>query len=255
MNSIKLIGFDLDDCLFDSTGLSERARIKGIDAMISLGLKLDREKAIQIIREIVDEYGSNSSKHYNYFIRRLNQINGSIEYISYNTRYKYIAAAVMAYHEEKVKSIRLYDDVRECLLRLKNLSLKTAVITDGIPIKQYEKILRLRIDELIDLIVISDEIGIKKPNPELFNYWLKKFRVTGQETIYIGDRIDKDIVPANLNNIHSVYLHRGGKYDLSHVDLKIRGSLKPDYEISDLNELFDIIDDINNKKTGDLIRK
>ena len=49
MNSIKVIGFDLDDCLFDSTGLSERARIKGIDAMINLGLKVDRSKAIQLI--------------------------------------------------------------------------------------------------------------------------------------------------------------------------------------------------------------
>ncbi|GAH77067.1 unnamed protein product, partial [marine sediment metagenome] len=89
MNSIKLIGFDLDDCLFDSTGLSERARINGIDSMIRLGLKIEREKAIKIIREIVNEYGSNSSKHYNYFIRRLNQMGGNIEFISYNTRYKY----------------------------------------------------------------------------------------------------------------------------------------------------------------------
>jgi hypothetical protein len=41
MCPIKLIGFDLDDCLFDSTGLSNRARIKGIDAMINLGLKIE----------------------------------------------------------------------------------------------------------------------------------------------------------------------------------------------------------------------
>ncbi|MFX0080178.1 MAG: TIGR02253 family HAD-type hydrolase [Candidatus Hodarchaeota archaeon] len=255
MNSIKLIGFDLDDCLFDSTGLSERARIKGIDAMIRLGLKMDRDKAIQIIREIVSEYGSNSSKHYNYFIRRLNQMRDEVEYISYNSRYKYIASAVMAYHQEKVDSIQLYDDVKECLERLRKLSIKTAIITDGIPIKQYEKILRLKIDDLIDLVVISDEIGIKKPNPELFNYWLKKFGVKGQEAIYIGDRIDKDIVPANLSNIFSVYLHRGGKYDLFHVDSNIKGPQKPDYEISNLNELFDIIDEINNKSTRSLIRE
>jgi putative hydrolase of the HAD superfamily len=247
MNSIKLIGFDLDDCLFDSTGLSERARIKGIDAMISLGLKIEREKAIQIIKEIVNEYGSNSSKHYNYLIRRLNQTESTVEYISYNMRYKYISAAVMAYHQEKVNSIQLYDDVYECLTRLKDLSIKTAIITDGIPIKQYEKILRLKIDEFFDLIVISDEFGIKKQNPELFKYWLKKFGVKGQETIYIGDRIDKDIAPANMNQIHTVYLHRGGKYDLSRDNLKIRGYLKPDYEISNLNELFDIIDEINHK--------
>lgn len=247
MTSIKLIGFDLDDCLFDSTGLSERARIKGIDAMISLGLKFERTKAIQLINEIVEEYGSNSSKHYNYFIRRLNQMENDIELITYNNRYKFIAAAVMAYHEEKVRSIKLYDDVDDCLRRLKDLSIKTSIITDGIPIKQYEKILRLKLDKMIDFIVISDEIGIKKPNPELFNYWLKKFGIKGKDAIYIGDRIDKDIVPANINNINTVYIHRGGKYDIPHSDIETRGSQRPDYEISGLNEVFAIIDDIINK--------
>ncbi len=247
MSPIKLIGFDLDDCLFDSTGLSERARIKGLYAMIDLGLKIDKKKAAQILGEIVREYGSNSSKHYNHFLRRLNQMEESVEFLSYNDRYKYIAGAVMAYHEEKVNSIQLYDDVEKSLSRLKDLSIKTAIITDGIPIKQYEKILRLKIDKLIDLVVISDEIGIKKPNPDLFYYCLKKFRVKGQETIYVGDRIDKDIIPANLNNIYSVYLHRGGKYDSYEKDIKIQDSFKPDYEISNLNELFDIIDEINKK--------
>ncbi|MHA2179800.1 MAG: TIGR02253 family HAD-type hydrolase [Promethearchaeota archaeon] len=244
MSPIKLIGFDLDDCLFDSTGLSDKARIKGIDAMINLGLKIDRNEAIKIIYDIVKEYGSNFSEHYNFFIRRLNQLNENIEFIRYNDQYKFVAAAVMAYHEEKVNSIRLYDDVEICLKRLNDLAIKTAIITDGLPIKQYEKILRLKIDDLVDLIIISDEIGIKKPNPELFRYWLKKFNVKGEEAIYIGDRIDKDILPANINNIHSVYLHRGGKYDKHDTSLKIEGHLKPDYEISNLIELFDIIDAI-----------
>jgi len=245
MSPIKLIGFDLDDCLFDSTGLSDRARIKGIDAMINMGLKIDKKKAIRMLNEIVNEYGSNSSKHYNHLLRRLNQMEENIEFISYNDRYKYIAAAVMAYHEEKVNSIVLYDDVENTLNKLKELSIKTAIITDGIPIKQYEKILRLNIDKLIDLVVISDEIGIKKPNPELFSYCLKKFKVKGKETIYVGDRIDKDIVPANLNNIYSVYLHRGGKYDNYKPNLKVQENNKPNYEISNLNNIFKIIDEIN----------
>ena len=53
MCPIKLVGFDLDDCLFDSTGLSEKARIKGIEAMIELGLNINREKEIKMIQEIL----------------------------------------------------------------------------------------------------------------------------------------------------------------------------------------------------------
>ncbi len=245
MCPIKLVGFDLDDCLFDSTGLSQRARIKGIDAMLSLGLKIERQKALVLIQEIVAEYGSNSSKHYDYFIRRLNLYENYA--ISFNEQVRYITAAVMAYHGQKIKHIQLYDDVLKSLEKLKKSSIKTAIITDGIPIKQYEKILRLGIDDLIDLVVISDEIGIRKPNPELFSYCLKKFKVKGHETIYVGDNIYKDIIPANFNKIHSVYIHRGGKYDTHITGETISEENKPDHEISRLDELFNIINDINKK--------
>ena len=245
---IKLVGFDLDDCLFDSTGLSERARIKGINAMIKLGLKIEQKKALKMIQEIVKEYGSNSSLHYNYFIRRYNRLEDVEEKIPYSLQFKYISAAVMAYHSEKIESIKTYEDVIPCLQMLKKLDIKTAIISDGLPIKQYEKILRLGIDDLIDLTVISDEIGIRKPNPKLFDHCLKRFGITGSETIYVGDRIDKDIIPAKLNNIYSVYIHRGGKYDTYKTGFKIPEGTKPDYEISNLNELFYIIEEINQKE-------
>jgi len=245
MCPIKLIGFDLDDCLFDSTGLSERARIKGIDAMIDLGLKLDRQKAITLLQEIVNEYGSNSSKHYDYFIRRLIRIENFS--ISFNQQYKYIAAAVMAYHQEKIDSIVLYEDVKPSLKKIRDMGIKSAIISDGIPIKQYEKILRLQIDELIDLIVITDEVGIRKPNPKLFEYFLEKFGVKGNETIYVGDNLEKDIIPAKINGINTIFIHRGGKYDKAFSNLKIANENKPDYEISQLYEIFDIVSKLNNK--------
>jgi putative hydrolase of the HAD superfamily len=245
MSPIKLVGFDLDDCLFNSTGLSQIARIKGIDAMINLGLKIERQKALLLLQEIVDEYGSNSSNHYDYFIRRLNQYENYS--ISFNEQVRYVAAAVMAYHAQKIKLITLYDDVKNCLESLKDTSIKTAIITDGRPVKQYEKILRLGIDDLIDLVVISDEIGIRKPNPKLFSYCLNKFQVKGHETIYVGDNIYKDIVPAKQNKIHTVYIHRGGKYDIKITVEKIADENKPDYEISKLNEIFDIITELNKK--------
>ena len=244
MTPVKLVGFDLDDCLFDSTGLSERARIKGIDAMIDLGLKIKREKAISLIHEIVYEYGSNSSQHYDYFMRRLNELKILKNSKNFN-KYKYIAAAVMAYHKEKIESISLYNDVEPCLNKLKKYDIKSAIISDGIPVKQYEKILRLNIHNLIDLVVISDEIGIRKPNPKLFTYCLEKFNLTGPETIYVGDNLDKDVVPSNQNDIFSVYIHRGGKYDTYKSDNNVPENKKPDFEISNLMDIFPIIDQLN----------
>ena len=213
--------------------------------MIDLGLIIDKQNAIKMINEVVKEYGSNSSNHYNYFIRRYNRLENVKEKIPYSLQFKYISAAVMAYHKEKIDSIKLYDDVKPCLIKLREKGLKSAIISDGLPIKQYEKILRLGIDDLIDLTTISDEIGVRKPNPKLFEFCLKKFNIEGNETIYIGDRLEKDIIPAKLCNINSVLIHRGGKYDTHKTGNKFPEGIKPDYEISNLNEIFDIIDEIN----------
>jgi putative hydrolase of the HAD superfamily len=160
-------------------------------------------------------------------------------------KYKCIAGAVMAYHEEKIDSIKLYDDVREVLETLKQMNIKTAIITDGRIIKQYEKVLRLGIDDLIDHVIVSDEIGIKKPNEKLFEYCLKKTGVKGEEAIYIGDRLDKDIKPASNLGIHSVYIHRGGKHDFNKSDVEKPEQISPKYEINDMRELINIIKEIN----------
>ncbi|MHA1725602.1 MAG: TIGR02253 family HAD-type hydrolase [Promethearchaeota archaeon] len=243
---IKVVGFDLDDCLFDSTGLSARARIMGIKAMIDLGLNISLSKANTIMDEIVSDYGSNFPKHYNYLIKRLNNFEEGVN-VPPGEQYKYISAAVIAYHQAKIDNIRLYDDVEECLKKLRKMKIKTAIITDGIPIKQYEKINRLGLTDLIDLVVISDQLGIRKPNPKLFDYCLKKFGVKGEEVIYVGDRIEKDIIPALLNNMISVYIHRGGKWDTRTTGMRIPDEIQPDYEISNLNELFPIIEELNEK--------
>lgn len=247
MCPINLVGFDLDDCLFDSTGLSERARIKGIEAMIDLGLKINQQEAFDTIQEIVKEHGSNFGKHYDYFIRRLNHLRSDIN-LSYNTQYKYIAAAIIAYHREKVDSIKLYNDVEKCLIMLKKKDIKSIIISDGSPVKQNEKILRLGLDKLIDSVFITNEIGIKKPNPKLFDYCLDMVGVKASEALYIGDRIDMDINPAKKCGIHTIYIHRGGKYDYHNESREINDEGKPDYEISSLSEIFSIIDTINNQQ-------
>jgi len=199
MVQIKLVGFDLDDCLFDSTRLSDGARIKGIDAMIDLGLKIDRNDAKKMISEIVKEYGSNSSKHYNYFIRRYNRLEDVEERLSYSLQYKYISAAVMAYHAEKINSIKLYDDVEPCLKRLKERAIRTAIISDGLPLKQYEKILRLGLDELIDLTVISDEIGIRKPNPTRITEEYSEKLCNGRRFALLEGGYNHDVLGKNVN--------------------------------------------------------
>ena len=113
----------------------------------------------------------------------------------------------------KVKQIKPFEDVLDCLVNLQKNGYQIILISDGRAIKQYEKLHRLKILHFFTDIFISEEVGLKKPDPEFFSHCLSEMDVLPSETVYIGDRMDHDIKPANDIGIHTVLIHRKGKYD------------------------------------------
>lgn len=241
---IKWVCFDLDDTLFNGTLLVKKARDASVDMMIEYGLPVDRDYAIKILYEIVHEFGSNDENHLDNLIIRLRNDPDVKLSTKFNAN-KYVAAGIMGYHREKVKHFRPFKDVIKTLTKLRAKGYQTALITDGNPKKQYEKLIRLKIENLFDEIIISDEIAIRKPNPMMFSIFLRDHQLTPKEVIYIGDRVEKDIIPAKSVGIISVLIHRGTKYDPNIHKKKSR--IHPDYHLNNLYDVFEIIKNENQK--------
>jgi putative hydrolase of the HAD superfamily len=236
---IRWVCFDLDDTLFNGTLLVEKARRASIQMMIRYGLPVEEETALTLLLEVVSEFGSNSENHLdNLMIRLYNDPKIKLNRSEINPN-KYVAAGVMGYHREKVKHFKLFKDVVKTLEKLRASGIKTAIITDGSPKKQYEKILRLKLGNLVDEIIISDEVAVRKPNSLLFSLFLDRFNLSGHEVIYVGDRLDKDILPAKTAGMLTVLIHRGTKYD-PNLTKKTLG-IRPDFHANNLYELFNII--------------
>ncbi|MNC13513.1 Pyrimidine 5'-nucleotidase YjjG [compost metagenome] len=51
-----------------------------------------------------------------------------------------------------------------------------------------------RLDGELDVIVISSEVGVEKPEPAIFTYALQKAGVTPQESLYVGDNYYDDVL-------------------------------------------------------------
>lgn len=112
--------------------------------------------------------------------------------------------------------IHLYDGVMDMLLRIKKTK-KLAMITDGRPNGQNNKIDALGIRKLFDKIIITDELGgveYRKPNPISYKMIHDCFNVDYSKMIYIGDNVKKDIFAQTdgkagntlvFNNIDGVY--------------------------------------------------
>jgi FMN phosphatase YigB (HAD superfamily) len=59
------------------------------------------------------------------------------------------------------------------------------------------------------MIVTSDDWGVTKPDPEFFRMMIEVSPVGADETLYVGDRLDNDIVPAARLGLRTALINRG----------------------------------------------
>jgi HAD superfamily hydrolase (TIGR01549 family) len=75
---------------------------------------------------------------------------------------------------------------------LKSENVKLAIITDLTTDVQMLKIKKLKLSKYFFYIITSEEVGIEKPNRQIFEYALKMMNCNANEACLIGDNIKTD---------------------------------------------------------------
>lgn len=108
------------------------------------------------------------------------------------------------HHEDE----RLYKDTINILNYLKNMNYKLGIIAN------QSKGLKDRLDEFgisnyFDMIIASDEVGVAKPNLEIFERVIKLVNLNPEDCVMVGDRLDNDIFPANKIGMKTIWIRNG----------------------------------------------
>ena len=113
------------------------------------------------------------------------------------------------------------------------------VITDGLGVKQSEKVVRLGVLKYVDprAVFISDQVGIGKPNPKLFQRALRRTGVRPGRAMLVGDNPVKDIAPAKAIGMIAVRSRRRGRH---HKEADV---VAPDYSIRNFDDLARLLRD------------
>lgn len=231
---LRAIFFDVDDTLYSTTEFAKRARRASIQNMIRFGFRMQVDDCLRELNEVVQEFSSNHEHHFDKLLSRIPE-----HYYAGINRAILIAAAVAGYHDTKVRELSAHEDVVEVMKLLHRYTdLRLGVITNGVSIKQAEKVVRLDVYRYIDsdAIFISDQIGISKPNTKLFQRACRHVGVRPPEAMYVGDHPLHDIDPPNRIGMISVHSRRSGK----HLDLPSETS--PDFTIHNFWDLLEILE-------------
>jgi len=88
--------------------------------------------------------------------------------------------------------------------------------------------------DLFTAIVVSDEVGWRKPKADIFHAALRRTGVGPHGTLFVGDRIDIDVAGAHAVGMDAAWINPGR-------DALPEGMVAPKHEIRDLAELEAIV--------------
>jgi len=100
----------------------------------------------------------------------------------------------------------LYPDVEPCLARLQGHRL--GLITNGEGAQQRQKLERLGLAGRLSPVVVSREVGLAKPQKEIFELAARQAGAGIQACVFVGDRLDSDAQAAAAAGMRGVWLNR-----------------------------------------------
>ena len=106
------------------------------------------------------------------------------------------------------------------------------ILSNGFKELQSRKMQTAGIDHYFDALILSEDIGVNKPDSRLYEYAIKKTTSKPTESLMIGDMFDTDIVGAANFGIDSIYYNPKGKSG---------HPFAPTYEVTHLLEIKDIL--------------
>ena len=105
------------------------------------------------------------------------------------------------------------------------------LITNGFQEVQHTKLSGSGLEPYFETLTVSEEVGVKKPNPEIFYYALRKAHATAEESIVIGDEMAVDIDGAKAAGIDQIFFNPKGE--------KVKGERT--YEVKSLLEIKQLL--------------
>lgn len=101
-----------------------------------------------------------------------------------------------AYWDMLLNRMEIYPHLMDFIKLLKKQEIRIGAATNMTAYIQYEKILRLKLEDYIDWILTSEETGIEKPAGRFFELCMEKSGFRPEDCLFIGDSFESDILPA-----------------------------------------------------------
>jgi putative hydrolase of the HAD superfamily len=226
---IKAVIFDLDNTLTDFMRMKENAVDAAVEAMVDAGLRFPPSRIKDKIYEVYEREGI---EFQNVFDVALSELLGEVDF-------KVQAAGIVGYRRAREASLVLYPHVKVTLIELLKRGIRLGVVSDAPRMEAWLRLCYLQLHHMFDFVSTLDDTGERKPSPLPFRRALEHFAIEPKEAIMVGDWPERDITGAAQLGMRTVFARYGNTFGT--VDSGAH------YDIGDIYELVDIVDQLNGK--------
>lgn len=224
----EIILFDADETLFDFHRSEKHAFEKTIRAFDipydeSFHLKTYLEVNAVIWKEFEEGRITQSGLKVERFRRLAECLHAGFEPVDF----------ARSYEENLGNACFLFDGSIELMERLHG-TYRMAIVTNGLKSVQENRIANAPIAGYFEAIVISEAVGVSKPNPRIFELALRKLGHSDRKTVLmVGDSLTSDIRGGLNSGIDTCWYNPNR--------MENRTGIRPTYEITTLADLWEIL--------------
>ena len=215
-HSVKAVTFDLwETLLFEKDGWNQRrmnVRCQNLaQALNKLGVKIPTEQFAFAFKEMTS-WLENIWKN-NREVTHYDQIQFIVKTASKNTinlKQEWITQLSSAYTSAifDIPPI-LNPDARKVLQWLKNQNIRMGIIcntglTPGFGLRKF--LANEDMADYFDLMLFSDEVGVRKPNPKIFQTASQELQTKPRNVVHVGDNLKSDVWGAKNAGFRTILL-------------------------------------------------
>jgi putative hydrolase of the HAD superfamily len=117
--------------------------------------------------------------------------------------------AAAAYRDGYAGTRRPMDGAVELLVHLRG-TVAIAVVTNNLLEEQRDKLRVCGLAGYVDELIASEDVGVSKPDPEIFHIALRRLGIAAGDAVMVGDSWRNDIAGAVAAGIRPVWFNRDG---------------------------------------------
>jgi HAD superfamily hydrolase (TIGR01509 family) len=210
MATVRAVLFDLDDTLFDHRHCA-RAALLGVRATHACFERYDPADMEASHARILEELHLEVlSGRRNLDAARVERFKRLYSWAGIDADPDLASRAARTYREGY---LRARTEVRgaRALLAIAGQHARVVVVSNNLLDEQQEKLRECGLAAHVHALVVSEEAGVSKPDPRIFQIALDRAGVTAGEAVMVGDSWVNDIEGARAAGIRAVWFSRTGE--------------------------------------------